>query len=312
MATISERELEGFTALTLCSPGERLEAVFVPDAGMVGCSLLHRGEELLGQRGGLRAYVKNRSTMGIPLLHPWANRVAAPSFEVAGAHVDLEPVADLVSTDPNGLPIHGLLAGAPDWRVLMHEADGTHAVLEATFDFSAHERMLSAFPFAHELAIRAELAGPTLRVTTTLRATGKVAVPVSFGFHPYLRIPGCARRDWEIQIPVTERLVLDELMLPTGDREPVEIEAGPLGERTFDDGYVATADPLRVGGAGREIAVALESGYPYTQVYAPLDDDVVALEPMTAPTNALVSGSDLPLVSPGDRYEAVFSVTVSG
>jgi hypothetical protein len=28
-----------------------LEAAYVPDAGMVGCSLLHRGEELLGPAG---------------------------------------------------------------------------------------------------------------------------------------------------------------------------------------------------------------------------------------------------------------------
>ena len=30
-----------------------LEARFAPDANMVGCSLRHRGEELLGLRGGV-------------------------------------------------------------------------------------------------------------------------------------------------------------------------------------------------------------------------------------------------------------------
>jgi hypothetical protein len=50
---IGEREAEGFAALTLASPGAGgIEAAFVPRAGM-GCSLRHRGEELLGQRGGL-------------------------------------------------------------------------------------------------------------------------------------------------------------------------------------------------------------------------------------------------------------------
>src|SRR3954453_365191 len=69
-------------ALTL-SAGE-LEAVFVPDAGMVGCSLRHRGAELLGQRGGLGAYVAERKTMGIPLLYPWANRLGAWGCALAG------------------------------------------------------------------------------------------------------------------------------------------------------------------------------------------------------------------------------------
>jgi aldose 1-epimerase len=52
-------------------------------------------------------------------------------------------------------------------------------------------------------------------------------------------------------------------------------------------------------------------GYPFAQLYAPEDDDVVAFEPMTAPTNALVSGSDLTVIEAGDSYEAAFELTVT-
>ncbi|HEY6653287.1 MAG TPA: hypothetical protein VI028_04105 [Solirubrobacterales bacterium] len=64
---IGERVVDGFEALTVSPEAVELEAAFVPAAGMVGCSLLNRGEELLGQRGGLGTYVEQRSTMGIPL-----------------------------------------------------------------------------------------------------------------------------------------------------------------------------------------------------------------------------------------------------
>ena len=54
------------------------------------------------------------------------------------------------------------------------------------------------------------------------------------------------------------------------------------------------------------------AGYPFAQVYAPSDDDVVAYEPMTAPTNALVAGGpDLPVLEPGGRYEATFSIAIT-
>mgnify|MGYP003538424436 CR=1 FL=1 len=39
--------------------------------------------------------------------------------------------------------------------------------------------------------------------------------------------------------------------------------------------------------------------------------DLVALEPMTAPTNTLLSGNDLPVVKPGERFTAKFRVAVS-
>ena len=72
----------------------------------------HRGEELLGQRGGLATYIADRSTMGIPLLHPWANRVGRRHFWVAGQEVDLWTHPELYTLGPKGLPIHGLLAAA--------------------------------------------------------------------------------------------------------------------------------------------------------------------------------------------------------
>ena len=110
---IDRRTVEGFEALVLATPeAGGIEASFVPEAGMVGCSLRHRGEELLGQRGGLGTYVAERGTMGIPVLHPWANRVGSERFPVAGREVVLDAPSTPISRDPNGLPIHGLLAAA--------------------------------------------------------------------------------------------------------------------------------------------------------------------------------------------------------
>lgn len=310
---IAEREVDGHTALVLASEGlDGIEASFVPSAGMVGCSLRHRGEELLGQRGGLGRYVADRGTMGIPLLHPWANRVAELRFRVAGVEIDLANHRELISLDPNGHPIHGLLAGARGWTVERHEEAPGGAVLSAGFDFAAHEDLMEAFPLPHELEIGARVAGGTLTIRTVLRASGETPVPVSFGYHPFFQLPGIERASWEAEIPVNRRVDLDEEELPTGEMEETEVEGGRLGSRTFDDEFGAPAGsaPFALQGGGRRIEISFGEGYPFAQVYAPDDDDVIAFEPMTAPTNALVSGRDLKLLEPGASYEASFSITV--
>jgi aldose 1-epimerase len=52
--------------------------------------------------------------------------------------------------------------------------------------------------------------------------------------------------------------------------------------------------------------------HPSAQVWAPAADDVIAFEPMTAPTNALVdAGRDLP-VGAGESYSATFAITLTG
>jgi aldose 1-epimerase len=234
-------------------------------------------------------------------------------FVVAGQQIDLADHRKLLSLDPNGLPIHGLLGGAAVWTVERHEDIPDGAVLDASFDFAAHEELMDAFPFPHRLEIEAGVAGGTLSIATVLQATGELPVPVSFGYHPYLRLPGVERAEWEVEIPISTRVDLDDDELPTGEMEVAEVEPGPLGSRTFDDEFGAPDGglPFALEGGGRRIEVWFGQGYPYAQVYAPDDDEVIAFEPMTAQTNALVSGHDLKLVQPGETYEARFSITVT-
>jgi aldose 1-epimerase len=270
----------------------QLEVEFDPGAGMTGRSLRHRGEELL-------------AVDGIPLLYPWANRLAGFDYEALGNRVQLERDSPLIELDQNGLPIHGLLRRWSDWVVL---GDG-----EVALDFAAHDQLLQAFPFPHELRLQVRLDDSRLDITTTVSANRRSAVPVSFGYHPYFTLPGVPREEWLIEVPVGERLVLDERMIPTGAREPVSGLDGPLGDRTFDDGYAAVdhSRPFAVEGGGRRIEVSFDERFPFAQVYSPPHAPFICFEPMTAPTNALRSGEHLPVVEAGETFSATWSISVT-
>lgn len=310
MPTVEETTREGYPALRL-NDGD-LGATFVPQLGMIGASLEHEGEELLGQRNGLAAYEARGSTMGIPLLYPWANRLAGFSYDAAGRHVTIDPDSPLVKLDEHGIPIHGLLTACPYWRAQPTD-EGT---LKATLDYGAHPELLEAFPFPHELEMEiALIGGNRLTITTTVDASQDAPVPVSFGFHPYLKLPNVPRPDWRIELPVTEHLILDDHSIPTGRTEPADIPPGPLGDTTYDDGYAAlTGDPptFVLEGGGRRIELSFVSGYDYAQVFAPPGQDLICFEPMTAATNALVAGGPgLQTLQPGEQAQAAFTIAVT-
>ncbi|MFL6250473.1 MAG: aldose 1-epimerase [Actinomycetes bacterium] len=306
--TVRMGMVDGEPSVTLAAG--RLEASFLPGLGLLGTSLRHRGEELLALPGGVEGYRDGHVT-GLPLLAPWANRLPGWRYRAAGVEVDLDGL-DL-HTDPGGLPIHGTLTAHRGWRLERLAADADRAVLEAGLDYGDWPQLLAAFPFPHRLTVTFALQGASLAVTTTLAATGDRPVPVAFGWHPYLRLPGAPRAAWRLLLPSRTHLELDDRGLPTGKAADEPAEAAPVGERTFDDLYTLDADPaerrLGLEAAGRRLVVGYGDGYDHAQVFAPPGAEFVCLEPMTAPTAALATGAS-PLVAPGDSFSARFTIEV--
>jgi aldose 1-epimerase len=287
--------IDGLPAIAVHDEAGDLCATYVPEAGMLAASLVHRGEELLWTGAGARAYARERTFMGIPFLHPWANRL------------DRAVDSPLVMHDEHGLPIHGTLTASPWWRVM-----ATEPVLHAALSYDRPE-LLAVFPYPHRVELRVQAGGGALDVTTTIVPTADRAVPAAFGFHPYLRIPGLPREEWQLSVPAARRLCHDERLIPTGATQPAEAVRGPVGARTSDDGFDRLAVPRRltIRGGGREVAVELGEGYPVAQIFVPPGEEYVCLEPMTAAANALVADpGGLTWVEPGRQHSASFRITV--
>lgn len=302
---------DGYDSVAIESPGSELRATFVPRAGMVCCSLRHSGAELLAQRSGVRAYAQRGSTMGIPLLYPWANRLAGLRYPGPQAEVQLDPADPLLKLDRNGLPIHGAIAGALPWELLEQPGAGADRV-HARLAWHGAE-LLAIFPYRHTVELSARVVGARLTITTTVRADGGCDLPVSFGFHPYLTIAGTDRRDWLIELPVASRLLLDERMIPSATGAPVEPRQFRLADGDWDDALTGLEQPaaFSVSSGGRRIDVEFRGGFSHAQIYAPTGENFICFEPMTAPTNALISRQGLQVLAAGEAFHATFAISAA-
>lgn len=297
-----------FESVVLRDPASSLTATFVPGAGMIGTSLAEDGVEYLGQRRGLDAYVTMGKTMGIPILYPWANRLSANTYEVDGAVVTLADGIDGVRTDQHGAPIHGVLAAHPGWLVTSRAGNALTAVL----DYGGSPRLLTAFPFPHTLTQQVTLVDRTLTIETTVTPTTAAAVPLCFGYHPYLTIPGVPREEWMLTTPSMRHLPVDNVGIPTGEHADWLGATAPLGNLEYDDGFdqVPAEAVFALAGGDRCIEVRFERGYPAAQIFAPRDDAVVGIEPMAAPTDALRRGDHRFAVA-GGPATARFSIRIA-
>jgi galactose mutarotase-like enzyme len=280
---------------------------WVPSVGMVGVSLFGAGRELLGQLGGLDAYTTRGSSFGIPLLHPWANRLGGFTYAAAGRDVALAATTPGLHVDGHGLPIHGVLAAHRGWKVLEVGAQ----TLSAELDFGADPQLLGAFPFPHRLTLEIEQSARHLTVVTTLTPTTDQPVPISFGFHPYLTLPGVARESLVLRAPAMTRLLCDDRGIPTGEREPVAARHAAIGDQELDDHFCdlgpgAGGPVFTLAGGGHELTMRFLEGYTHLQLFTPPGRPIVAIEPMTAPTDALRSGDGLRLAT--EPFRAAFEL----
>ena len=297
-----------FESVTLRDPSSSLSATYVPVAGMICTSLADDGVEFLGQRRGLDAYVTNGKTMGIPILYPWANRLSASKYGINGAVVSLTVGTGGVRADEHGVPIHGVLAAYPGWLVTAKSENALTAVL----DYGGRPRLLASFPFPHVLTQQITLVDRTLTIETTVMPTTAASVPLCFGYHPYLRLPGAPRADWLLETPAMRHLPVDNWGIPTGDTEDWNGATEPLKNIAYDDGFDKVPDGavFAVQGGDHRIEVKFEKGYPAAQLFAPPGEGLIAIEPMAAPTDALSRGN-YRYAAAGKPETARFSIRVT-
>ena len=293
------------SSLTIASG--HLRAEFWPGAGLLCVSLRYRGRELLRRIDDLEAAKQKGSTAGIPLLYPWANRLGSLHYDAAGRHVQLDPASPILHFDEHGLPMHGVAWGRLQWTVLDRKEDSVLARL----DWNGPE-LLPVFPFPHSVEIAAKAAPESLSLHIAVFANGGSPVPISFGFHPYFGIPDLPRNDWRIKMPAMRRLSLDSRGIPTGAEQSFRAVDELLGERSYDDGFALVDEQpsFRLSGGPTSITIRFLEGFSYTQVFAPSGRDLMAIEPMTARTNALVSGEGLRILESGGQFRASYRITV--
>lgn len=143
---------------------------------MLVTSLTCKGEELLEQRATPAQWREEGKTTGVPLLYPWANRLERDDAEVAGETLD----TSAAKHDENGLAKDGLPTARGAWTVRAQFPDHVRGELDWTSE--------PGFPFSHRISLTHALDPEGLTVTVRVDGHGPPGVPISFGWHPYIKI----------------------------------------------------------------------------------------------------------------------------
>lgn len=262
---------------------------------------------------------------GIPFMAPWANRLDEPGFRFGGRHYVFNKELGNVRGEH---PIHGLVTFAP-WDVVEAKADASSSWLTSRLDFYRQPAWMAQFPFAHTIEVTYRLRDGALEVATRVMNLSADTMPLSIGFHPYLKVADAPRDEWTLSLAARSEWLLSADKLPTGATRPLA-ERFPDPRRIalrgldLDDVYGdLTRDAngnavMTVQGRAQRLDVTLGPNYRAVVVYAPArEPSYVCIEPMTGITNAFNLADrgvykDLQTIPAGGRWEERFSIRPSG
>lgn len=231
------------------------------------------------------------------ILAPWPNRVADAAFTFRGRR------HELAATEPaRGHAIHGFTVRRI-FDIVEHSPDA--AVLRTVLGPEP------GWPWPIELTVRYALTDSGLEAAMTAVNLADEPAPCALGVHAYLDAQGAPLDECTLHHTIAERQPVNERLIPAGAREPWPHGPIPMQSTVLDDaGY----DPLHrphlarlVDASGTGVELEATSSLPWTQLFTSPQRHL-AVEPMTAPPNALNTGEDLTVLAPGGALEVGWSV----
>ena len=249
------------------------------------------------------------------VLVPWPNRVRDARWTHQGRELRLD-----ITEPARGNALHGLLQFTE------------HEVRERTDDsvtLGVVVHPQHGWPFQLDTWVRFELRPDGLDVTHGVENRSEESAPYATGTHPFLRIGDVPVGDLTLTVPAASYFAVDDRLNPTGElavlETPYDLRDGSLvSELVLDTAFGGLNTEDRISATleapdGSRLDVLQDDDWEYLQVFtteifpgAAGLKRAIAIEPMTAPPDALNSGLGLRWLEPGELWEGSWGLRYAG
>jgi aldose 1-epimerase len=273
------------------------------------------------------AFGNKNFSVGAAILLPFPNRITGKlspdgktiATDLAGKTISLPANWSGKKPGAQVLAMHGLILSAKFENIRIHngaEESSVSGVLHAG-DFGGH--WLSQT----DVQVHTVLKDDAVEFNVTAKNVGHEAAPIGIAFHPWYRLLSGQRPQVRLHVPASERVLVNNYddVVPTGKVEAVKgtpydftAPGGVALDDLFMDDFFLDLKRDADGGARVELidpaadyglrVIALSPEIKGFQVYAPLNRNVVAIEPQfnLADPYSKVWGdrnTGMPLLQPG-------------
>lgn len=236
------------------------------------------------------------------LLAPWVNRVRNGNYSFQGRNYQL-PI-----TEPAlGNAIHGFLARKP-FEIIEKKVIDNQAKLVLQHTYTGD---YPGFPFPFDFQLTYELhTNGHFFIRFGIKNTGEHQMPFAIGWHPYFTFPDADLSDLEISFSPHSKFLSDSQMIPLREEPVAYTEPVDLAKESLDNVFrlrEAEYHTTTLTNKRTQASLCMKqktADFPFLVVFAPENEACIAIEPMTANTDAFNTLDGLKSLGPEDRFSS--------
>lgn len=240
------------------------------------------------------------------LLAPWVNRVRNGNYSFQGRNYQL-PLTEPALENA----IHGFLARKP-FQVIERKILADRAILMLEHNFEG-DYPGYPFPFVFHLTYELHLDGHFF-VRFALTNSGEHRMPFAIGWHPYFTFPDSELSDFEISFRPQSKFISDSQMIPMREESVEYPSPVDLAKESLDNVFrLQPADFHTTTLTHKRTHASLcikqnVTDFPFLVVFAPENEACVAIEPMTANTDAFNTFDGLKTLEPAETFSSTVEI----
>ena len=316
MYEIVKQTAEGYDVLRLQNPEKGIYVDVVPALGGTVAAIVLRSP-----KGTVRNVLYGNTAKAIKteiggyagrFLFPYNDRIPEGKYVYKGQTYQLP-----CNSRRGDGSIHGLIYNR-ELKEIGRKADENGAELSLLAELHKDD-FPQGYPFDMSLLIVYTLNDKGLSVNFKIKNDGNKTAPLAMGWHPYFALEGTAD-NWSFYHKGGSYVEVADNLIPTGNTPSVkgsifDFSGGKqFGADEYDIAISAPDDGfMRLSDGKQHIDMTFDAAFfKYTQIYIPPSRKGVAVEPVSAATNAFNDASlGLIEVEPGEEIDTYLKIQLN-
>ena len=279
-------------------------AIINPQVGASLIELHLAGLSLIDLPGSEKYPLESNPYHPSSLLTPWVNRVRNGNYSFKGKNYQLP-----INEPDLGNAIHGLLARA---SFDVEQVSENSITLKHAY---SGEEPNYPFPFTFRYTYTLRDSG-ALDITFEAKNTGTSSLPFACGWHPYFSFPDTSAEDLEIKFKPISRFLSDSQMIPLQEENLNGKQHFKFATEKIDHVFRLESQEKHLTefiDTKHQRSLFLEQSsiqFPFLVVFQPEGYTSVAIEPMTANTDAFNTGDGLVELAPEEAFSGQIRLSI--